>query len=80
MKIDPVWFATVMILATQVGVITPPFALAIYAVNAVADPDVSIEEIPRGTTPFLVLMIVALIITIFVPAISAWIPDRMYQL
>jgi TRAP-type C4-dicarboxylate transport system permease large subunit len=40
MKIDPVWFATVMILATQVGVITPPFALAIYAVNAVADPDV----------------------------------------
>jgi TRAP-type C4-dicarboxylate transport system permease large subunit len=46
MKIDPVWFATVMILATQVGVITPPFAPAVYAVNAVADPDVSIEEIP----------------------------------
>lgn len=79
MKIDPVWFATVMILATQVGIITPPFALAVFAVKAVADPDVSIEDIFRGTMPFLVLMIVALIITILVPPISTWIPYHMYQ-
>ena len=79
LKIDPVWFATVMILATQLGIVTPPFAMAVFAVKAVADPDVTLEGIFRGAMPFLIFMAVALIIVIAIPAISTWIPYHMWQ-
>jgi tripartite ATP-independent transporter DctM subunit len=75
--IDPIWFAMSMILATQIGLITPPVGLSIYAVKGVADPDISIEDIFRGVLPFFFMMIAAQAIVIAFPIISTWIPDNI---
>lgn len=74
MNIDVIWFAIVMILSTQIGTITPPVGLVIYAVKGVAEPDISLEDILRGVTPFFVMMLVALAIVIAFPVITTWIP------
>lgn len=79
MSIDPLWFAMVIIFATQVGIITPPFALAVFAVKTVADPDITLEDIFRGTMFFLFVMLVILAILILIPGVSTWIPHRMWQ-
>ncbi len=79
MSIDPLWFAMVIIFATQVGIITPPFALAVFAVKTVADPDITLEDISRGTMFFLFVMLVILAILILIPGVSTWIPHRMWQ-
>jgi len=74
MGLDEIWFAMVMILATQIGNITPPIGLIIYAVKGVAEPDMTLEDIFRGTLPFFVMMLIALGIVILFPSITTWLP------
>jgi len=78
MGIDNIWFATVMIVATQIGIITPPFGLSVYAVKAVTGPEFSIEDIFRGAMPFLIFMLICQAIVIAFPAVSLWIPYNIW--
>ncbi len=45
MNIDPMWFAMVAIVACQMAGITPPLGNFVFGVKAVAEPDVSVEDI-----------------------------------
>ena len=75
--IDPIWFAMIVITATQVGIITPPVGLSVYTSKAVAEPDVTLEDIFAGVVPFLVLGIVLLVVLIVFPEISTVLPQWM---
>lgn len=79
MSIDPLWFAMVIIFATQIGLITPPFALSVFAVKAVAEPDVTLEDIFRGTMFFWIAMGAILAVLVLIPDITTWIPYNMWQ-
>ena len=79
MGMDQLWFAMIIIFATQIGLISPPFALSVFAVKAVAEPDVTLEDIFRGTMFFLIVMFVILAILVLIPGISTWIPYNMWQ-
>lgn len=79
MGLDEVWFAMVMILATQIGNITPPVGLVIYAVKGVAEPDITLEDIIRGVLPFFLMMVVALAIIIAFPDLTTWIPYHIMR-
>jgi C4-dicarboxylate transporter DctM subunit len=78
MGIDNIWFATVLIVATQIGLITPPFGLSCYAVKAVATPDISLGDLFKGAFPFLIFMLTTQIIVIAFPAVSLWIPYHIW--
>ena len=77
MGIDPIWYAMCIILAIEVGLITPPVGLNVYAVKGVAEADVSIEDIFIGAFPFFFMMLLALAIIIAFPALSTTLPDMM---
>jgi len=77
--IDPIWFATLAILATQIGTVTPPVGLTVYAVKGVAPSDVSLGDIFRGVTPFFVAMVIAQAILIRFPILITWIPYHIWQ-
>jgi TRAP-type C4-dicarboxylate transport system permease large subunit len=79
MGIDPIWFAMTMIVATQIGTITPPMGLCVYAVKGVAGPTVSLEEVFRGSLPFFFFMLIAQVIIIAFPMISTWIPYNLWK-
>ena len=75
--IDPIWYAMVVILALLVGAVTPPVGLCVYAVKGVAESDVSLEDLFRGSLPFFFAMLIALVILIAFPAISTTLPGLM---
>jgi len=77
MGLDPIWVAMVMILGSQVGNVTPPVGLQIYAVKGVAGEDISLEDLFRGVLPFFLMMVVAHVIIIAFPVISTWIPSQL---
>jgi C4-dicarboxylate transporter DctM subunit len=79
MGIEVIWFAMVSILAIEVGVITPPFGLNVYAVKGVATADVTLEKIFKGIMPFFFMMLVALATVIALPVISTWLPAHMFK-
>ena len=75
--VDPIYFAMLVITATQVGIITPPLGLAVYTTKSVAEPDVSLGEIFAGVIPFFWIMLLAMIVLILFPGISTFLPSLM---
>jgi C4-dicarboxylate transporter, DctM subunit len=71
---DPIWFAVNVLIATDLGSITPPYALNIFALKGIIK-DVPIGVMYTGIFPFVVAAIFAMIITFFIPSLSTWLPN-----
>jgi tripartite ATP-independent transporter DctM subunit len=78
MGIDPIYYAVVVIVAIEIGMLTPPVGLCVYAAKAVAEKDVTLEDIFRGSIPFFVVSMIALLIFILVPSLSTFLPRQMF--
>lgn len=77
MGIDPFWYAMVVIMAIEIGMITPPVGLCVYGAKAVAEPDVTLEDVFGGMMPFFWASMAALIIMIAFPQLSLILPALM---
>ena len=60
----------------EVAAVTPPVGLNLYAVKA-ALPDVSLETIFKGATPFWMMNIIAIFIFYVFPEIVLYLPGKM---
>jgi tripartite ATP-independent transporter DctM subunit len=73
---DPYWFAVILTINMEIGLITPPVGLNLFVINGIA-PDVKLQTILRGALPFVLLMALGIVILCFFPAIATWLPDRL---
>jgi tripartite ATP-independent transporter DctM subunit len=73
---DPIWFGVVIVLITEMGVITPPVGINVYVVYGVAR-DVPLENIFKGVFPMLISLIVCNLLLILFPQIALWLPSLM---
>jgi tripartite ATP-independent transporter DctM subunit len=71
---DKVWFGMIAILTIELGLLTPPFGMVVFAMKASLPPDVRVEEIFLGSAPFFVLLLLALALVIAFPQLSLFIP------
>jgi TRAP-type C4-dicarboxylate transport system permease large subunit len=71
---DKVWFGMIAIVTIELGLLTPPFGMVVFAMKASLPPDVRIEEIFLGSAPFFVVLLLALALVIAFPEISLFIP------
>ena len=76
LKFDPIWFGILVTKTIEIGLITPPVGMNVYALNSAA-PDVSLEEIFRGVGWFLAMDILTLALLIAVPSIVTFLPGLM---
>lgn len=76
MGYDPIWFGVIIVLVTQMGVITPPVGVNVYVVSGVAK-DVPLMAIFRGAVPFLIALILCSMILIPFPQIALFLPNLM---
>jgi C4-dicarboxylate transporter DctM subunit len=74
---DPIWFGVVIVLITEMGVITPPVGINVYVVFGVAR-DVPLEKIFRGVFPMLISLLVCNLLLILFPKIALWLPGLMH--
>lgn len=73
--ISPIHFGVVMIITLMIGLLTPPFGVILFVLNAVTG--VSLERIIRNMVPFYIPLLVVLILSILFPAIVMWLPETM---
>jgi tripartite ATP-independent transporter DctM subunit len=71
---DIIWFGVVMTVVMEMGLIHPPVGLNLFVIRNVA-PDIALSEVIRGTLPFVLLMMAAVVVLCFVPEISTTLPD-----
>jgi tripartite ATP-independent transporter DctM subunit len=70
MGIDFVWFGLVTVLVIEIGLITPPFGIAVFVVKATLDDQrVGLNEVFAGAFPFVILMVLVLALVIVFPQI-----------
>ncbi|WP_282611392.1 TRAP transporter large permease [Pelagibius sp. Alg239-R121] len=76
---DPIWFGVVALKLTEIGAITPPVGLNVFAIKGVIpkEHDIPIEKIYRGCMPFLLADIAVLVLIIAVPGIALWLPNLL---
>lgn len=70
---DLIWFGVMIVVVTQMGVITPPVGVNVYVVGGMAR-DVPLEKVFRGSLPFLVVLVVAAAVLTAFPQIATFLP------
>ena len=74
---DPIWFGVVIVLVTEMGVITPPVGVNVYVVYGVSK-DTPLETIFKGVLPMLLALIICNLIIIIFPQIALYLPGLMH--
>lgn len=78
---DPIWFGIIIVLVTQMGVITPPVGINVYVVYGVAQGvvgEVPLESIFKGIVPFLLAIVIGTVILMIFPPLVLLLPNLMY--
>lgn len=73
---DPYWFAVILTINMEIGLITPPVGLNLYVINGIA-PNITLAEILRGSIPYVLCMVAGIVILCLVPGIATWLPELM---
>ena len=71
---DLIWFGVIIVLITQMGIITPPVGVNVYIVKGL-DVEIPLEEIFIGVIPFILALVVGTIIMIAFPGLATFLPD-----
>ena len=71
---DPIWFGVIIVLVTEMGVITPPVGVNVYVIKGIAE-GVPLETIFKGILPFLGALAVAIGILMAFPQIATYLPS-----
>jgi len=75
--IDMLWFAVLIALNLQTSFLTPPFGFSLFYLKAAAPKEIRMPQIYRGILPFVAIQLFALLMVMFFPQITLWLPDVM---
>ena len=73
---DPVWFGIIVVVVTEISLITPPVGLNVFVLKSVVG-DVTTATIFKGVTPFWMMDIVRLILLLLFPTLVLFLPSQM---
>ena len=73
---DLVWFGILVVVATEISLITPPIGLNVFVLKGVLK-DVPVSTIFKGVTPFWIADIFRLVLLALIPAIALYLPSLM---
>lgn len=74
---DGVWFGVVLVILMEIGAITPPVGITMYTVQSMM-PDAAPMDVARGSAPFVVIMLIAILLLTLFPEIALWLPRSMF--
>jgi TRAP-type C4-dicarboxylate transport system permease large subunit len=76
---DSIAFAVIGILAIEAGLLTPPFGILVYTVKtSIDDRDISVWSIFASSTPYWLILLVAVVLIAFFPGIATTLPRLVF--
>ena len=73
---DPIWFAVIMTVNLEIGLVTPPVGLNLYVVKNIA-PDIPMSHVLLGVTPFIIIDCLVIVLLCLFPEMALWLPNKM---
>lgn len=77
LKIDPIWFGVMFLMAMQIGLLSPPFGMIAFTMKSVAPPEITIKQVFSAVMPYVIIGLLVLVAILFVPAIATWLPELL---
>ncbi|MDX2265370.1 MAG: TRAP transporter large permease subunit [Hyphomicrobiales bacterium] len=77
-NIDPLFFGILIALNLQTSFLTPPVAMAAFYLKGIAPPQVTLSQIYRGLTPYVLMVFLSMVIVYTFPGIALWLPNYLY--
>jgi tripartite ATP-independent transporter DctM subunit len=74
---DPIWFGVIVCVTCMIGIILPPMAINVFVVSGITK--VPINTVYRGIYPYIAGMSVCLLILLYFPEISLWLPKLLMK-
>jgi tripartite ATP-independent transporter DctM subunit len=75
--VDLIWFGVLMVIALEMGLISPPVGLNVFVVKGIAG-DIPLSTIFRGIWPFWFCMLAVLLVVLVFPQLTLYLPDTMF--
>lgn len=73
-----IWFGIIVVKLLEVGLVTPPIGLNVYVIKGALGNSVTLQEVFKGVSWFIVMDIVALLFIVLIPALSLYLPQKMF--
>ena len=74
---DPIWFGVACVICMEMGQITPPIGVNVFAISSVAQ-DVPMQETFKGIVPFFLCMILTIVLLLIFPRLATYLPGLFY--
>jgi tripartite ATP-independent transporter DctM subunit len=74
---DKIWFGVMMLIALETGLITPPFGVTLFVMKGVAPPEVTMGDIWKAVTPYVIVDVLCIALVMAMPKIATVVPNLM---
>lgn len=75
-NISPIHFAIILTVNMELALLTPPVGLNLFVLSNISK--APLAEVIKGVLPFILLLLLFLLVVIFVPQLSTWLPELVY--
>lgn len=75
---DPVWFAVILTILIELGLITPPVGLNLYVLQGISGGH-PMRDIALGAVPFMAAMLAVIALLSYFPILATWLPGLMLR-
>lgn len=72
-EVDMIWFGILVVLVSEIGLITPPIGMNVFVVKSVL-PEIPLTKIFRGVLPYICALILGLFLVLIFPQIATFLP------
>ncbi|SHH08621.1 TRAP transporter large permease [Pollutimonas bauzanensis] len=76
MGFDGVWTGIIIVVFIELGALTPPMGLNLFAVQSIAS-DASLGKVAMASMPFALMIVLFAFLMYFFPEIALWLPSAM---
>lgn len=76
--VEPVWFAVMMLINLEIGLMHPPFGLLLFVMKGVAPPDVKMQTIYLAAVPYLIINVLMIGLILLFPKIALFLPSLLH--
>ena len=74
---DLVWYGVLYTITCQIAYMTPPFGYNLFLMKAMAPKEITLSDIYRSVTPFVMIMVLGLALVIAFPQLALWLPQQI---
>lgn len=75
--LDLIWYGVIVVKLLEIGLVTPPIGLNVFVIKSIVGDTIPLEKIFKGVTYFLISDVVVMILLLFFPVLSLFLPSLL---